>query len=346
MVDFSGWEMPVQYEGIIAEHRATREKAGLFDVSHMGEIRLTGTDSLKNLQHLLPNDLSKMSIGQATYSPLLYENGTVVDDLSCYKLGDEEYLLCVNCSNKDKDFAWIQKNLTGDCQAVDESDEFGQIALQGPMGAQILQEALGFDLKSIKYWWFTQLDWEGIPLMIARMGYTGEEGAEIFVPAEHTQKLWEHLMDQGELQGLQPIGLGARDTLRMEVAYPLYGQELDDRHVVLGANLNRFLKLNKEADFIGKEALLQAKEKGDYDRLVYLILEDKGIPRHDYPVVNEAGEKIGQVTSGNHSPSSSQAIAIAYVQPQYADSGDLFIEVRGKKLKTRRISPPFYQPKK
>ncbi len=343
MVDFSGWEMPVQYQGIIAEHKATRARAGLFDVSHMGEILLTGKDALSNLQRLLPNDPSKLALGQAQYSPLLYDNATVVDDLSVYKLAEEKYLLCVNCSNKDKDFAWVRQNLQGDCLAQDVSDQYGQIALQGPEAVEILQKALGFDLMSLKYWWFTSFTWEGAELLIARMGYTGEKGCEIFCPSGVTRKLWEAILAAGEPCGLVPVGLGARDTLRMEVAYPLYGQELDDRRHVLGANVTRFLKLDKPQDFIGKQALQAGNNP---ERLIYLVLEEKGIPRPHYPLLNLAGQRVGEVTSGTYSPSLGQGIAIAYAREEEASQAEYLIEIRGKGLKARRIQPPFYHPSK
>ena len=346
MVEFCGWDMPVQYEGIIAEHKATRTTAGLFDVSHMGEIFLRGPDALSNLQNLLPNDPSTLKIGQVQYSPLLTETGAVVDDLSIYKFGEEEYLLCVNASNVDKDFAWIQSHLSGDVKATNESDDFSQIAIQGPKAEEILSSVLGLDFTDLKYWWFQKHEQQSQELIIARMGYTGERGFEIFCPNDVAVALWEELMAAGKELGIQPIGLGARDTLRMEVCFPLYGQELTDSNSILGAKVGRFLKLDKPFDFIGKKALLASKEAKDYNQLVFLELVDKGVPRSHYPVLDAAGETIGEVTSGNMSPMLGRGIAIASVKKDQADATEMFIQVRNKNLKAQVVKGPFVPTKK
>ncbi|MDT8445474.1 MAG: glycine cleavage system aminomethyltransferase GcvT [bacterium] len=343
MVDFSGWEMPIQYDGIIAEHQRTRTQAGLFDVSHMGELHLEGPDALANLQRLLPNDFRDLQIGQVRYSPLLYDNGTCVDDLSVYKLCDEKYLLCVNASNIDKDREWIQSHLQGDVTLTDKSAETGQIAIQGPAALSIVEKLVGRDLSAIKYWWF---DWalvEGKELMLARMGYTGEDGFEIFCKAGDTQWVWDQLLILGKDQGIGPVGLGARDTLRLEVTFPLYGQELNETHPALAAGLGSFIKLDKAEDFIGKAALVQAKQNGMSERLVKFVLEGKGVPRPHYRVLDlETGEPIGEVTSGTHSPMTSQGIGMAYVKTSYAEvDRQIGIEVRNRVIAAKIIKGAF-----
>lgn len=343
MVDFTGWDMPIQYDGIIAEHKRTREQAGLFDVSHMGELYLEGPDALANIQRLLPNDFADLAIGQVRYSPMLYENGTCVDDLSVYRLCDEKFMLCVNAANLDKDRQWIQAKLSGDVTLTDKSAETGQIAIQGPEAVAIVEALVGRDLSGVKYWWF---DWalvEGKEFMMARMGYTGEDGFELFCAAEDTLWLWEKLLEIGQPKGLGPVGLGARDTLRLEVTFPLYGQDIDDQHPALASGLGFFIKFDKAEDFIGKAALAQVKQQGLKERLVRFVLEGKGVPRPHCKVVDpETKQEIGEVTSGTHSPILGKGIGMAYVKTEFAKADTaLGIDVRGRVIAAKTIKGPF-----
>ncbi|OGG95288.1 MAG: glycine cleavage system protein T [Candidatus Lambdaproteobacteria bacterium RIFOXYD2_FULL_50_16] len=346
MVDFSGWDMPIQYEGIIAEHMRTRQGASLFDVSHMGELYLEGKDALANLERLLPNRFGDMKTGQVRYSPMLYENGTFVDDLSVYRLCDDKFLLCVNASNKDKDHAWIAQNIKGEVVLTDKSDATGQIAIQGPKAEAILKKLVKIDLTKIGYWFF---DWDlidGKELLIARMGYTGEDGFEIFIDQEHTLWLWEKLMELGQEEGLQPAGLGARDTLRLEVAFPLYGQEIDDKHLALGCGMSRFMDLEKE--FIGRSPLLAAQKAGLKEQLVKFVLVGKGVPRNHCKVVDlNSRELIGEVTSGSHSPVLSGGIGMAWIKAEHAQPGKIIgIEVRDRVLEAKLIQGSFVKTSK
>lgn len=342
IVDFAGWQMPVQFAGINQEHKTTRTKAGLFDVSHMGELFLEGPDALSNLRRLLTNDPASLKIGQVQYSPMLYPGGTTVDDLSVYKLGEESYMLCVNASNAEKDYQWIKENLQGQVSFENRSHEYGQIALQGPNAERILSKILDLDLGRIRYWWFERCQHDGVELIVARMGYTGEDGFEIFLPWEKTLSFWEEIVAQGEPEGLEPIGLGARDTLRLEVAYPLYGQEIDDQRLITAAGMKRFIKMDK--DFIGKEAL-QSQTPGEI--LVGLEMIDKGVPRSHYPIENEAGEMIGEVTSGSVSPMSGKGVAMAYVKREYAELGsEVKVAIRTKRALAKVVKMPFYQREK
>jgi len=334
--------MPIQYEGIIAEHMACRNQIGLFDVSHMGELFLEGKDALNNLQRILPNDFADMTIGQVRYSPMLYDNGTCVDDLSVYRVGDEKYMLCVNAANIEKDHQWIQEHLSGDVVLTNTSEQTGQIAIQGPGAVSVVEKLVGRDLSHIKYWWFENDQVEEKPLMLARMGYTGEDGFEIFIDGADTLWLWEKLMELGGDQ-ISPVGLGARDTLRLEVAFPLYGHELDDQHQVACAGLGFFIKPGKPIDFIGKEALLSAREQGLTEKLVRFVLEEKGIPRAEYPLEDlETGETIGHIASGSLSPVTGQGVGMAYVPTKYSEEGmSIGVRVRKRVLKAKVIKGAF-----
>ena len=343
MVDFSGWDMPIQYEGILAEHLNCRNQVSLFDVSHMGELYLEGPDALANLEHLLPNQFGDQQVGQVRYSPMLYPNGTCVDDLSVYKICDTKYLLCVNASNVDKDREWIKEHLFGNVTLTDKSEATGQVAVQGPKGVELVEALVGRSLQNIGYWWF---DWalvEGRELMLARMGYTGEDGFEIFCEAKDTLWLWEKLLALGQPLGVAPAGLGARDTLRMEVAFPLYGHEIDDQKSVWGAGLNKFLHPDKPVAFLGQEALQKAKKDGVPEKLVKFVFEGKGVPRSHYPVVDLAsGAKIGEVTSGSMSPILNNGFGMAYVKAEYAAPDQAIgIEIRGRVIAARVIKGSF-----
>jgi len=345
MVDFGGWDMPVQYPaGIIAEHEAVRTKAGLFDVSHMGEIRVKGPGALALVEHLTPNAVSKLAIGQVHYTAFLYENGTFVDDLLVYREGEQEFLLVVNAGNSDKDFAWVQQHAAGyDCTVVNESPITGQIALQGPLSESILQPLTQTDLGAIGYYYFAHGEVAGLKCLISRTGYTGEDGFEIYCPAEHTEAIWNAVMAAGTPKGLLPAGLGCRNTLRMECKMALYGHEIDDTIHALEAGLGWIVKLDK-GDFIGREALLAAKAAPAPRKLVgFKTLEKRDIAR-DHMSVVQGGQKIGFVTSAAPSPTCGVNLGLAYVPTELAKVGGILqIEIRGRAVNAEIIPTPFYK---
>ena len=344
MVDFAGWEMPIQYQGIIAEHNATRTRAGLFDVSHMGEIAVSGPGAKGFINTLVTNDIGKAKPGRAVYSPMCMESGGAVDDLLVYVLGENNYLLVVNAANTEKDFDWIREHAPRTIAVENVSPQYAQIAIQGPKALEILQKLTKTDLNSIRYYRFVQdvADIPGGPGIISRTGYTGEDGYEVYLPWDNAPVLWEALMDAGTPLGLVPVGLGARDTLRMESAMPLYGHELSADITPLQAGLSRFVKFDK-GDFIGREALLAQRESGDYTRLIGLTLTDRGIPRAGYPVL--AGETvIGEVTSGGQAPYLDKAIALALAPQQYTEPGtELAVGIRGRTVPALVTALPFYK---
>ncbi|HEY9126823.1 MAG TPA: glycine cleavage system aminomethyltransferase GcvT, partial [Acidobacteriaceae bacterium] len=305
MVDFGGWDMPVEYSGLIAEHNAVRTGVGLFDVSHMGEIQFRGPSSLAAVQRITMNDASRLKDGQAQYSALLTPEGTFVDDILVHKLGDNDYLLVVNAGTKDKDYAWIRQQVgsTHGIHISDYSSYYSQLAIQGPRALETLQKLTKVDLASIKNYWFTWGLVAGVHnTLIARTGYSGEDGFEIYIPSDvaTTEKTWNAILEAGAEFGILPCGLGARNTLRLEAGMPLYGNEITDQTNVFEAGLDRWLKLEKESDFLGKEALQAVKDAGGPKRkLVGLEMVDRGIARDHYLVFNEDGETIGEITSGS-----------------------------------------------
>ncbi|WP_031513491.1 glycine cleavage system aminomethyltransferase GcvT [Desulfofalx alkaliphila] len=342
MVEFGGWHMPVQYQGIIKEHQATRESAGLFDVSHMGEILVEGADALPFLQRLVTNDVSKIGIGRILYTPMVKEDGGTVDDLLIYNLGLNRYLLVVNAANKEKDLLWIESHLSGQVGVADKSDEYALLALQGPGAEKILQQITALDLKTIKKYHFTVGAVSGVPCLVSRTGYTGEDGFELYCHPEGVEQLWHALMEAGRDEGLTPAGLGARDTLRMEAALPLYGQELSEEINPLMAGLGWTVKFDKE-DFIGKGALLKIKEQGADHRLIGLEMVGRGIPRTGYQI-QAGGQPVGWVTSGGFAPSLNTNIALAYVKPEFAAvDTELEVLIRGKEIKAKVVTKPFYK---
>ncbi|MEB3100178.1 glycine cleavage system aminomethyltransferase GcvT [Ferviditalea candida] len=345
-IDFGGWELPVQFAGIQKEHEAVRTKAGLFDVSHMGEIRVTGSDSFAFLQHLLSNDLSKLQPYQAQYTLMCYPDGGVVDDLLVYKYADDHYMLVVNASNTSKDFDWLQKHAEGDVRLEDISERTALIALQGPAALTIMKKLTEAPLEELRPFRFVpEAQAGGHTVMISRTGYTGEDGFEIYLPAEDAPELWEKLLEKGGEDGLLPAGLGARDTLRFEAALPLYGQELSSGISPLEAGLGMFVKLDK-GDFIGREALAEQKRHGTRRRLVGIEMIERGIPRSHYPVF--AGDRqIGEVTTGTQSPTFKTNIGLALIDTAYASAGtEVAVEIRGKKLKAKVVATPFYRREK
>jgi aminomethyltransferase len=341
MVPFAGYSMPVQYTGLIQEHHAVRQAAGLFDVSHMGEFFVKGPQAESLVQYVTSNDVSKLSPGKIQYSCLPNENGGIVDDLLVYKLADDEFLLVVNASNIEKDFNWIKKHHTFDAELTDRSEQMSLLALQGPKALEILAELTSVDLGSIPYYNFqigAVADIQNV--IISNTGYTGAGGFELYIANEDAERLWNALMLTGAAYGLVPAGLGARDTLRLEMGFCLYGNDINDETSPLEAGLGWITKLN--TDFVGKDKILAIKEGGLDRRLVGFEMLDRGIPRQHYPIVNESGEVIGEVTSGTQSPSLSKAIGMGYVHTAYVAEGtEIFVEVRGKHLKAVVVKPPF-----
>lgn len=337
MVDFAGWHMPVQYTGVIEEHRAVRRAAGLFDLSHMGEFIVSGPDAQANLQHLLSNDISDLSPGKAQYTLLLNDKGGIVDDLLIYALAPDEYLLVVNAANISKDRNWIQARLTGHAAFDDRSDVTALIAIQGPQSPAILQRHASVDLSTIPPFGFVRAEVAGCNAIISRTGYTGEEGFELFIANQDAVNMWHTLLSDGESDGLVPVGLGARDTLRLEAGLCLYGNELTEETSPLEAGLAPFVKLDKGA-FIGREALLRQKDVGVQRVLRGFIMEERGIPRHGHLIyANESGgEPIGRVTSGTFSPTREESIGLCYVDSAYSSlDTPVWIDIRGKRKRAR-----------
>ncbi|MEL1134208.1 glycine cleavage system aminomethyltransferase GcvT [Desulfitobacterium sp. THU1] len=343
LIDFGGWEMPVQYAGVIEEHKAVRNQAGLFDVSHMGEVEVKGQDALAFIQYILTNDLSHLKDGQIQYSPMCYPDGGIVDDLLVYRMREGHYLIVVNASNTDKDFAWMQEQTKNFAVKLENrSQEYAQLALQGPQAERILQKLTDLDLQEIKYYWFKQGEVDGVPCLVSRTGYTGEDGFEIYLSPEQAPQMWRRILEAGSEVGVQPIGLGARDTLRFEARLPLYGNELGPDITPLEAGLGFFVKLAKE-DFIGREVLLAQKEKGVPRKLVGLEMIERGIARSHYPLQRE-GKEIGFITSGSFSPTLNKNIALGLIPAEYAQLGEtLDVMIRGKAVKAQIVPSQFYK---
>jgi aminomethyltransferase len=344
-VDFGGWELPVQFSSIKEEHEAVRTKAGLFDVSHMGEIEVKGPDSLDYLQKLMTNDVSKLKNGGAQYTAMCYENGGTVDDLLVYKIEDDHYLLVVNASNIEKDFDWMQKHLEGNVEIENLSEGMAQIAIQGPKAEEILQKlSAEHDLGTIGFFKFSEeVDLNGKKALVSRTGYTGEDGFEIYCDSKDVVSLWQEILEAGKEDGVIPCGLGARDTLRFEANLALYGQELSPEISPLEAGIGFAVKLNKDADFIGKDALKQQKENGLPRKIVGIEMIDRGIPRHGYPVY-KGDVRIGEVTTGTQSPTLRKNIGLALIDTKETELGnEVEVEIRGKRLKAAVSATPFYK---
>jgi aminomethyltransferase len=354
MVDFGGWDMPVEYSGLIAEHMAVRTGVGLFDVSHMGDIQLRGPGSLQAVQRLCMNDASKLAVGQAQYSAMLYEDGTFVDDVIVHKLSDNDYLIVINAGTREKDVQWVRKQIGArpGVHVSDYSDMYTQLAIQGPRAQETLQKLTDTDLSTIRNYWFTWGKVAGLyNVMIARTGYTGEDGFEIYIPSDEatSSRVWGEVLEAGKEFGILPCGLGARNTLRLEAAMALYGHEISDTINVLEAGLGRYAKFDKGVEFVGEAALKQVQAEGGPKRkLVGLEMIERGIGRDGYPVCTVDGEKIGYVTSGSPAPFLKKNIAMAYVPVQYAGVEEtLAVEIRGQLVKAKVVPLPFYKrPKK
>ena len=364
MVEFNGWDMPVEYPasigcGIIAEHMAVRTGVGIFDVSHMGDIRLAGPEALAAVQHISMNDASQLAIGQAQYSALLYPQGTFVDDVIVHRLAEDNFLVVINAGTREKDFNWVRDNTREfNCKVENVSDWYTQIAIQGPKAINLLQKLTELNLSTIKPYWFTHdilwLSENGARrykqrTLFARTGYTGEDGFEIYIPSdeETSARVWNEVLAAGKEFGAVPCGLGARNTLRLEAKLPLYGHEISDTINVWEAGLDRFCKMEKP-EFIGREALEKAKAEELRRTLVGLEMIDRGIARDGYKIQAVGGNEIGNVTSGSPAPFLKKNIALAYVPPEFSEVGrELLVEIRGQGVKAKVVPTPFYKrPKK
>jgi aminomethyltransferase len=342
LVPFAGWEMPVQYAGVIEEHRAVRTAAGLFDVSHMGEVSVKGPGAERFLDAITPNDVSKLKLGRAHYSGLLTERGTYVDDLLIYRLAAEEFLVVVNAANRDRDVAWILERRSGDVEVRDVSDDFALLALQGPKAVEILAPLTDVDLSTIKYYGFAPGRVDGHRAIVSRTGYTGEDGFELYVDPEAGPPLWDRLLATGASHGIMPTGLGARDTLRLEAGMALYGHELDEQTTPWEAGLDWVVKLDK-GDFLGRDALVRQKQQGVPRRLVGFEVTGRGIARDGHEV-RMGGRRVGAVTSGTWSPTFERALGMAYVEAGCeAPGSEVDIDVRGRSVAARLATIPFYR---
>jgi aminomethyltransferase len=342
LIDFGGWEMPVQYTGLIAEHRACRASAGLFDVSHMGEVWFRGPGALDAVRRLVTNDVDLVD-GQAQYTAMCYPDGGIVDDLIVYKLSDEEILICVNASNREKDYSWMAEHTRG-VSVEDESDAWAQVAVQGRNAAAILQKLTPLDLGPLPSFHVARGSVAGVDgCILARTGYTGEDGFEVFLPATGAERMWPAIMEAGQEFGLGPVGLGARDTLRLEMKFCLYGNDIDATTTPLEAGLGWVTKLDKP-DFIGKDALVRQQAEGVRRRLVAMVVNDR-IARHGNPIVDgEGGPEIGVVTSGTRSPSLETNIALGYVPVSKSKIGSqVVVDIRGRTATAAVVKPPFYK---
>jgi aminomethyltransferase len=350
LIDFGGWELPVQYSGVAEEHLAVRNAVGLFDVSHMGEILVEGGDADRFLYHLVTNDVLRVQIGQAQYSPICRHDGGILDDLIIYRRAENRYLICVNASNTTRDFEWM-KTVHHEgrfaCRLENVSESWSQIAVQGPRSEKVLQGLTRASLAALKPFRFIE-DWiAGVPAILARTGYTGEDGFEVYLPWAEAPAAWRLMLEKGAAHGIKPCGLGARDTLRLEMKYPLYGQELTEETHPLEAGLGWAVKLEK-SDFVGKDALVRFQAEGLKRRLVGLELREAGIPRTGYRVFDETGNRdVGYVTSGTQSPSTKRSIGIAYVSEELSKIGSrLQVEIRSRKIPAEVVPTPFFQPKR
>jgi aminomethyltransferase len=342
-VEFGGWEMPVQFTSILQEHEAVRTRAGLFDVSHMGELEVTGPDAAALVQRLATNDVGRLQPGMAMYSPVCHPHGGCVDDVLVYCFAPDRYWVVVNAANTEKDYAWFREHVASeDVQVVNRSEEIALLALQGPLAAAVLQSLTDVSLDTLRYYRFTEGQVAGVKAVVSRTGYTGEDGFELYIASGDAPALWDALLEAGAPHGVVPCGLGARDTLRLEARLPLYGHELTDDITPLEAGLGMFVKFDK-GDFIGREALMRQKEAGVARKIIGIQVTDRGIPRAGQTVLAD-GQPVGRVTSGTMSPTLKVPIALALVDARYAEIGTpLQVDVRGKALSARVVKTPFYK---
>jgi aminomethyltransferase len=341
MVPFAGFEMPVQYDGILAEHQRCRTAVALFDVSHMGEVRVRGPEAVAAVNRLITNDIGKLADGRAQYTALCAPDGTIVDDLICYRLAADEVLICTNAANRETDLAHLREHLRGDAVIVDEGDQWAQIAVQGPRAPTLVGRLFGEAIAALRPFRIVAAEFAGVACYVSTTGYTGEPGVEVYIQSAGAVALWEALQARGADLGVGPCGLGARDTLRLEMAYCLYGNDIDRTTTPLEANLGWVTKLSK-GDFVGRDALLAQQAAGVPRRLVGLEVFDRGIPRPGYAVLHE-GAEVGRVTSGTKSPSTGRAIGLAYVPTALAAPGTaLSVDCRGKAKPAVVVATPFY----
>jgi aminomethyltransferase len=341
IVEFAGYLMPVQYKGIMEEHRRVRSSVGLFDVSHMGEFFVAGENALPYLQNLTINDVGKLSVNQVQYSAMCYPDGGIVDDLLVYRL-DDRYLMVVNAANIDKDWNWAKDQLVDGVALENKSDDYSLLALQGPDAEATLQKITAIPLKEIRYYWLAEGEVAGVPMTVSRTGYTGEPGFELLFARKHSLPVWSALMDAGREFDIEPIGLGARDTLRLEMKYCLYGNDIDVSTNPIEAGLGWITHTDK-GDFIGCKAILRIKEEGVRRKLVGFVMTEKGIPRHGYAIYNDS-DLIGHVTSGTMSPMLQKPIGMGYVRREFAEPGQaVFIEIRNQHLSAEIVRTPFYR---
>ncbi len=341
-MEFAGWEMPVQYSGVIEEHLAVRSSCGLFDVSHMGEVEISGDRALELVQFLTTNDVERIVDGQCQYTLICYPGGGVVDDCIVYRFDKKRFLICVNASNEEKDFEWMRKNSNGLCDVRNVSDNYAEIAIQGPLSADILRPLLNVDPAGIERFHFKIVRIKGHQAIVSRTGYTGEDGFEIYLEPGGAVEVWNAIMDSGRKYGIMPVGLGARDTLRLEMGYSLYGHELSENITPLEAGLKRYVRLDKPK-FIGKDALVKQASAGVTKTLVGLKMTDPGIPRADYEIFSN-GRKAGCVTSGTSSPSLRCGIAMGFVEPRLKETGTgLDVMIRGRAAGASVTKLPFYR---
>jgi aminomethyltransferase len=343
MVPFAGYNMPVQYEGVNAEHETVRNGVGVFDVSHMGEFLLKGPKALDLIQSVTTNDASKLFDGRAQYSCLPNETGGIVDDLLVYRIAEEEYLLVVNASNIEKDWNWIKSKNTFGVEMTDISDSMSLLAVQGPKATETLQKLTDVVLSDVKYYHFTKGKFAGVDnVILSATGYTGSGGFELYIPNEVAEEVWNKVFEAGEEFGIKPIGLAARDTLRLEMGFCLYGNDIDDTTSPLEAGLGWITKFTK--DFTNSANLFKQKEAGVTSKLVAFEMIDRGIPRHDYPIVDASGNVIGKVTSGTMSPSMKIAIGMGYVTNEFSSEGsEIYLDIRNKNIKAKVVKLPFYK---
>lgn len=345
LVPFAGYQMPIQYSSIIAEHKAVRNSVGVFDVSHMGEVFVSGDEAEKFVQHITVNDASKLTDGRVQYSAMCYENGGIIDDLLVYRFDKNNFMLVINASNIEKDFEWMEKNNNFNATLSNQSDDYSLLAVQGPNSKEVVQTAFNTTL-DFEYYYFTKINYEGKEIIISRTGYTGELGYEIYFKGDEkfAEQIWSNIFSAGEKFGIAPIGLGARDTLRLEMGFCLYGNDIDQTTNPLEAGLGWITKLKKE-NFIGQKSLLKIKEEGIKRKLTPMISEERIIPRKGYEILSE-GKVVGVVTSGTQSPTLEKSIALGYVETESSVEGkELFINIRGKEISAKVVSLPFVKKK-
>lgn len=342
MTSFAGWEMPLEYSGIIDEHQAVRRSVGLFDISHLGQIEVSGPKALEAVQLLIINDASKLGDGRVQYNLFCNPSGGILDDVTLYRFNENRFMFCVNAARTEKDFTWLKEQVGNIVSVVNRSFDYATLAIQGPLAQQVLQKICDTDLALIKYYHFTSSNITGINSIVSRTGYTGEDGFEIYIPSSAAEGLWGRIMEAGKNEGIKPAGLGARDSLRLEMGYTLYGNDITEDTTPLEAGLERFVKFQKKF-FVGKEALLTQAHEGIRKRLTGFEMVGRGIPRSRYPIHAE-GRRIGEVTSGGHSPSLGKGIGMGYVETRFSSIGQkIEIEIRGKMVEAVVVPRPFYK---